>query len=306
MYIWRKIMHNEYTYLVNEKAQVFIKLDNERNNIDFKKQLGNVKEAGINSIQIFIDSINDQNSINKINDISDLEIDNIVLNLSHINEDLISLLSEKIKCVSININNTDEDEKVIMINSFKKLNKNVGINIEDNGTENLIDLTQKIYSKYNPNYIVISPEYLVNDMTNLSLYKNLFTEYQKVIKELPIPIYMEVGIFHKSFIMDHPCNIYLCSGEKCHTSKGSKPRRLCIDINGDVIPEDFNFNRDYKLGNIKDGSIIEIINSNKNTEIDKKFIMLCRTLHEQVVIPSPSNVIPWTKLLSQWSNIRKH
>ena len=90
-------MYNEYTYLVNEKAQIFIKLDNERNNIDFKKQLGNIKEAGIKSIQIFTDSIDEENCINKINDISDLEIDNIVLNLSNINEVLISLLSEKMR-----------------------------------------------------------------------------------------------------------------------------------------------------------------------------------------------------------------
>lgn len=298
-------MNSNYKYLVNERAQLFIKVDNEKSQINYQSSLASIKSAGINSVQIFADEIADITVVNKINEIVNLEIDNTVLNIKGIKENMIDMLSDKISCFSLTLTEESIKERLSIMDKLKTKNKYVGINLEITTSEEWTGIVRIIIDKYKPSYIILDPIYMKNDVPNLSLYEKKFATFKDKIKEFSVPIYMTIGIYYKGFLMDHPCNIYLCSGGSCHTGKGSKVRRLCIDLDGDVLPESFEFNKIYKLGNIKERNILSIINESDSKGYDASFLNLCKTLYQNIVIPSSSKVIPWIKLLTFWSNCNK-
>lgn len=82
-------------------------------------------------------------------------------------------------------------------------------------------------------------------------------------------------------IKQHPCNIFLCSGLRCHGKKSTLPRNIFITPRGDVyihkLPE-------LIIGNINNDDIDVILNRYIDSSEHKKFIELNRKMYIKYIL----------------------
>ena len=174
-----------------------------------------------------------------------------------------------------------------------------------NVLENVIkDLINKKISE-----LVISP---VKGIRRIDEQKNLFSvpEYSQLYKYIQtikkqrqsrLKYYFRHGILPKIFLLQHPCNAYVCSGAHCHAGKRGFPQKIVINTVGDVYPESDLLEERYKFGNIFESNFCQILYSYKNIRAYSEFIVLSRYVFENLVINCPFSIIPFTDLLIQKS-----
>ena len=133
---------------------------------------------------------------------------------------------------------------------------------------------------------------------NLKFDSNKWDEFDEQLNEL-IELKEEVMIenilLSASDIISHPCNVYLCSGMKCHLSHGDIPRYITINAAGEMFP--------YSLmdSNLCVGSIFNenVVDDYLTSEAKKLFINANRELYLKIMDKCNYSLIPWFDLLNE-------
>lgn len=111
-----------------------------------------------------------------------------------------------------------------------------------------------------------------------------------------------MGAYGTKRVIEHPCNVYACSGDHCHRRATKEPRELIIMPDGLVLPIAITMNKSYALGNVKDESILDIVRNYIGSPQHERFINLCKYVFEKYVRGYPFAIIPWAKIVGEESN----
>jgi MoaA/NifB/PqqE/SkfB family radical SAM enzyme len=104
----------------------------------------------------------------------------------------------------------------------------------------------------------------------------------------------------KRFIEAHPCGAYVCNGAGCHRRMAKEIKKLVIREDGTVLPEATNLSHDFALGNIEDGSLVEMVQRYFENGYER-FDQLCRTAYAEILPVWESAVIPWDQIIAERS-----
>lgn len=108
-------------------------------------------------------------------------------------------------------------------------------------------------------------------------------------------------------IMQHPCNAYMCSGQKCHSNKSKFPRFLYITEKG-VMPymaesKTYRFFEDISLEFYKDISCeFEMY---KKSDAYEAFYEANRVIYKDYILPHIFEILPWNYMLDLVSREEK-
>ena len=102
-------------------------------------------------------------------------------------------------------------------------------------------------------------------------------------------------VLTKTLIIEHPCNVYLCSSSHCHSNHGSFPRSLYISINGRVFPYSIEDAR-LCIGNIMTTFDV-FFDEYENSEAKANFIKLNREVYLDTIDKCCYELIPWFELI---------
>ena len=106
----------------------------------------------------------------------------------------------------------------------------------------------------------------------------------KIFQKLDMPesdIMFANPVLTTSFLRAHPCNVFLCSGSKCHNKKSSLPRQIFIKPDGTVYPHGLC---EHIMGNINDTDIDIILSGYKDSELNKRFVELHRKMFVRYIL----------------------
>ena len=124
----------------------------------------------------------------------------------------------RISCDLLNI-----DEKII-INIFKSIN----------------------------NQIIFDPTW-AGEIDTLKVYLGKLNEiYRIIINEGISNVLFPPNYFNRQALISHPCNVYACSSEYCHSGKSGNPRRFYITEVVNILPKSPYLSNEYILGTIYD------------------------------------------------------
>src|SRR5262249_23958926 len=104
----------------------------------------------------------------------------------------------------------------------------------------------------------------------------------------------------KKFLLDHPCGAFVRNGIHCHRGVAKEIRKLVVRENGTVLPEVPNLNPRFALGNIRDGSLSELIARYFDHGYDE-FDHLCRATYAKVLPHWDCVIVPWEQIISESS-----
>jgi hypothetical protein len=109
-------------------------------------------------------------------------------------------------------------------------------------------------------------------------------------------IFISSGILPTKLLIEHPCNCYMCSGCNCHSEKNNICRKLIINKQGDILPESHIIGESFKIGNLLEDNIYNILERYKNSEAHNNFMKIVREAFLKYIEVCPYRVIPWTEL----------
>lgn len=101
----------------------------------------------------------------------------------------------------------------------------------------------------------------------------------------------------KKFLLDHPCGAFVRNGINCHRGVSKEIRKLVIRENGTVLPEVPNLHPRFALGNIREGSLADLIDRFFEHGYDE-FDRLCRVAYSNVLPSWDCVIVPWEQILS--------
>lgn len=101
-------------------------------------------------------------------------------------------------------------------------------------------------------------------------------------------------------IKEHPCNVYLCSGDKCHSQHGNFPRYIYVSATGDMYPYEF-LNEKYRIGNVIN-SYSDTFSIYDKSKEKANFIALNRNLYLDIMDKCTYSYIPWFDVLRVKTN----
>ena len=104
----------------------------------------------------------------------------------------------------------------------------------------------------------------------------------------------------KQFLTAHPCGAYVCNGAGCHRHVAREIKKLVVREDGTVLPEATNLSYDFALGNIEDGSLVEMVTRYFEDGYDR-FDQLCRTAYAEILPVWESAVVPWDQIIAERS-----
>lgn len=104
----------------------------------------------------------------------------------------------------------------------------------------------------------------------------------------------------KSFLLEHPCGAFVRNGTHCHRGVAKEIRKLVVREDGTVLPEVPNLNPRFSLGNIREGSLGDLIDRYFEHGYDE-FDRLCRSAYAKVLPDWDCVIVPWEQILSQSS-----
>ncbi len=139
------------------------------------------------------------------------------------------------------------------------------------------------------------------DIAHLSLNEKEIDELAEVVTHLYGKYLASTGIFmgihSKKVLVEHPCNAYACFGDSCHRGAKNDPRELIILPDGSLVPVDPCLHPAYYMGNVKEKSLLEVVQDYFGSQEQLRFLNLCRKVHREKVIPYPYEAIPWSQIL---------
>jgi hypothetical protein len=104
----------------------------------------------------------------------------------------------------------------------------------------------------------------------------------------------------KHFLLVHPCAAYVCNGTHCHRKVAKEIKKLVILEDGTVLPEIPTLNHNLALGNLREGTLSELVAS-YFADGYAQFDHLCRTVYDEVMPIWTSPIIPWDEIVSERS-----
>ncbi len=104
----------------------------------------------------------------------------------------------------------------------------------------------------------------------------------------------------KHFLLVHPCAAYVCNGTHCHRKVAKEIKKLVILEDGTVLPEIPTLNHSLALGNLREGTLSELVAS-YFADGYAQFDHLCRTVYDEVMPIWTSPIIPWDEIVSERS-----
>lgn len=283
-----------YQFKNNEKAQINIQVSDvtcqAKNNIFIGK------ESGIKSLQLYSDNLCSE-TVNQINELSKGNFESHILTIQQMSLDDLKHIEwiENIDSITFSFKKEEIRSANVIINSLNIQNYNIGmqINIRPN-FNNINTILDAIDEKYK--YIIVNMAW--DELPDIDKCEQLVFEIKKHKTNSKRQIYLPTGMYEKQHLIDHPCNMYLCSGANCHTAKGNKIRRYFITKDGEIMPEDFTFNNKYSYGNISKVDMQCVINNN---QISEDMISLCKRVYP-IILNSPCSIIPYKDILTFCSN----
>jgi len=102
------------------------------------------------------------------------------------------------------------------------------------------------------------------------------------------------------YLLAHPCVAYVCNGPSCHQNVSKEIKRLVIREDGTVLPEIPTLHHMFGLGNLRDGTLKELMVSYFN-EGYAQFDRLCRTVYGELMPTWTQPLIPWEEIISERS-----
>jgi Fe-coproporphyrin III synthase len=104
----------------------------------------------------------------------------------------------------------------------------------------------------------------------------------------------------KKFLTEHPCGAFVRNGTRCHRGVAKEIRKLVIREDGVVLPEVPNLSRRFALGNVRDGSLSELIDRYFDSGYDE-FDSLCRAAYDRILPDWDCVIVPWEQIVAQCS-----
>lgn len=117
-------------------------------------------------------------------------------------------------------------------------------------------------------------------------------------KKRDLHLMFNVIIFQSSLLREHPCNMFLCRGEKCHSKLGNIPRHIVVDTSGNLYPYNIRSEK-LHMGDICGSSISETLIKYESGIQHKNFIELNKKVFLCVFRNYPYAVIPWFEYLKE-------
>jgi Fe-coproporphyrin III synthase len=105
---------------------------------------------------------------------------------------------------------------------------------------------------------------------------------------------------NRDYMLEHPCVAYVCNGAKCHRNVAKEIKKLIIREDGTVLPEVETLNPRFSLGNLNDGTLVDLVNEYfQNGYLN--FDELCRMAYTEILSNWSSPIIPWNEIISEES-----
>lgn len=146
--------------------------------------------------------------------------------------------------------------------------------------------------------IPVMMEFYASAIPSMIQYKNIL----KMIFSLNKNIYLSSLVKVRHIIKDHPCNAYLCNGNKCHSGKTLYPRYMYIDING-IDPyksgiDDLKFFKNINTEEIDDFSSYMKVNYFLSYQ-HNLFIDINKLIYRHYVLCGNIVYLPWNILMKK-------
>lgn len=105
-----------------------------------------------------------------------------------------------------------------------------------------------------------------------------------------------------SYLLAHPCAAFVCNGAQCHRKVTKEIKTLVIKEDGTVLPEIPTLNPRFALGNLREGTLVELVQRYFADGYDD-FHRLCRAAFEELVPGFAAPIVPWDEIVSErsWS-----
>jgi len=104
----------------------------------------------------------------------------------------------------------------------------------------------------------------------------------------------------KKFLLAHPCGAFVCNGAGCHRGVSKEIKKLIVREDGTVLPEVPTLSHRYALGNIREGTLAELVARYFERGYDQ-FDKLCRASYVEVLPAWDCVIVPWEQILSERS-----
>ncbi|MEG2656886.1 MAG: hypothetical protein RSA29_14415 [Clostridium sp.] len=248
--------------------------------IDFVKLINDCIKMGFNKCIIHIESEKQMKQMNEYLLKYSSEIELYVYQdkmLSEQENKEIFYMSEQLK------DQPRKNELFIYKLDFKK-NKSI---------EDMLDFFKKneeILEVYE--YIIIKTFFTKETLINMKQFNDVLERIPKSIK-----VYYESSMMPTQVCIEHPCNIYLCAGEKCHTVKNKHPGELYIDESGEIIPYGIK-NKELTIGNILDESLAVNLEKYNKSPAHNKFIENCKYIRCEYLTNWPFSFFPFGGIIN--------
>jgi MoaA/NifB/PqqE/SkfB family radical SAM enzyme len=104
----------------------------------------------------------------------------------------------------------------------------------------------------------------------------------------------------RSYLLAHPCAAFVCNGMQCHRKVKKEIKTLVIKEDGTVLPEIPTLNPRFALGNLREGTLVELVDRFFVDGYDD-FHRLCCAAFEEVMTDLTAPIVPWDEIVSERS-----
>lgn len=199
----------------------------------------------------------------------------------------------------------DETEKKLIYDNICRLKEeynNVSGVLLPILKSNYADFLTNLEAAYNQLQcsIIVAPQLNLEKAENISwnqldtLYCNMI-EFNKRVNNSMATL-MEYGILPARLLNEHPCNGYVCAKHTCHSSKNDLPRRMVLLRDGTLLPESFEINKLFCIGNVNEKTLMEVIKEYKDSEPHLLFKKIAKEIYIKWIQTCPFRVVPWSRL----------
>jgi len=104
----------------------------------------------------------------------------------------------------------------------------------------------------------------------------------------------------KKFLLAHPCGAFVCNGAACHRGVSKEIKKMIVREDGTVLPEVPTLSHRYALGNIREGTLAQLVAQYFERGYDQ-FDSLCRAAYAEILPAWDCVIVPWEQILSERS-----
>ncbi|HPZ74452.1 MAG TPA: hypothetical protein PK723_01335 [Candidatus Pacearchaeota archaeon] len=172
--------------------------------------------------------------------------------------------------------------------------------------EDIMIIAKELYNQTGVSVILEPMIWIHNKDPRAISWQQLDALYQQVIlfhHEIGrhYAILMGQGILPTRLLTEHPCNGYVCKGSSCHSNKSDIPRKLAVNLMGELFPEHIAVDKKFLIGDLKKGKITDIIDKYYESDNHRRFRSLVKYIFINYVQVCSYRVVPWKDLFAELS-----